>query len=56
MVTAGIAMIDLDDFKTSNDTYGHEIGDILLRAVVATIRSVIRSSDVLIRYGGDEFF
>lgn len=56
VVTAGIAMIDLDDFKTSNDTYGHEIGDILLRAVVATIRSVIRSSDVLIRYGGDEFF
>lgn len=49
VVTAGIAMIDLDDFKTSNDTYGHEVGDILLRAVVTTIRSVIRSSDALIR-------
>lgn len=56
VVTAGIAMIDLDDFKTSNDTYGHEVGDILLRAVVTTIRSIIRSSDALIRYGGDEFF
>lgn len=56
VVTSGIAMIDLDDFKTSNDTYGHEVGDILLRAVVTTIRSVIRSSDALIRYGGDEFF
>lgn len=55
VVTAGVAMIDLDDFKISNDTYGHEIGDKLLRAVVATIRSVIRSSDALIRYGGDEF-
>ena len=48
VVTAGIAMIDLDDFKTSNDTYGHEVGDILLRAVVTTIRSVIRSSDEIL--------
>ncbi|MCI6536713.1 MAG: diguanylate cyclase [Lachnospiraceae bacterium] len=55
VVTAGIAMIDLDDFKISNDTYGHEIGDKLLRAVVATIRGVIRTTDALIRYGGDEF-
>ena len=54
-VTAGIAMIDLDDFKVSNDTYGHEMGDKILRTVVATIRSVIRTSDELIRYGGDEF-
>ena len=55
VVSAGIAMIDLDDFKISNDTYGHETGDRLLRAVVTTIRSVIRTSDSLIRYGGDEF-
>ena len=55
VVTAGIAMIDLDDFKISNDLYGHEIGDKLLRAVVATIKNVIRTTDFLIRYGGDEF-
>ena len=36
--------------------WSYEVGDILLRAVVTTIRSVIRSSDALIRYGGDEFF
>ncbi len=54
-VTAGIAMIDLDDFKMSNDTYGHEIGDKILRAVVSTIKNVIRTTDALIRYGGDEF-
>ena len=55
IVSAGIAMIDLDDFKISNDTYGHEIGDKLLRAVAATIKNVIRTTDSLIRYGGDEF-
>ncbi len=54
-VTAGIAMIDLDDFKISNDTYGHEIGDKLLRVVVSAIKNVIRTTDTLIRYGGDEF-
>jgi len=54
-VTAGIAMIDLDDFKISNDTYGHEIGDKLLCTVAATIKNVIRTTDTLIRYGGDEF-
>lgn len=48
-------MIDLDDFKISNDTYGHEIGDKILRAVVSTIKNVIRTTDALIRYGGDEF-
>ena len=53
--SAGIAMIDLDDFKIYNDTYGHEAGDIVLDTIVQIIKKDIRKSDILIRYGGDEF-
>ena len=52
---AGIALIDLDDFKLYNDTYGHNAGDIALCTVADVIRSSIRRSDRLIRFGGDEF-
>ena len=52
---AGIALMDLDDFKICNDTYGHYAGDMALKAAAAAIRSCIRDSDLLIRYGGDEF-
>lgn len=52
---AGIALMDLDDFKVCNDTYGHYAGDMALKAAAAAIRSCIRDSDLLIRYGGDEF-
>ena len=48
-------MIDLDDFKDVNDQYGHACGDKVLLEVTSRIRSVIRSSDVLVRWGGDEF-
>ncbi len=48
-------MIDVDHFKQINDTYGHPIGDIALKKIASAILSCIRSSDVLIRYGGDEF-
>lgn len=50
-----IAMFDLDHFKGVNDNYGHEFGDYVLKEVVATINKNIRSSDSLIRWGGDEF-
>ena len=52
---AGVAVLDLDDFKLINDTYGHQAGDIALRTCVDVARACIRKSDVLIRYGGDEF-
>ena len=52
---AGIAVMDLDDFKIYNDTYGHHAGDVALEAAADAIRSCIRQSDMLIRYGGDEF-
>lgn len=52
---AGIAMMDADDFKLYNDLYGHNVGDAVLRTMVDAIRSCLRKSDVLIRYGGDEF-
>lgn len=48
-------MIDLYDFKLYNDTCGHNAGDAVLRTVVDTIRRCIRATDVLVRYGGDEF-
>ena len=52
---AGVALLDVDDFKICNDTYGHHAGDVALEAAAKAIQSCIRSSDLLIRYGGDEF-
>ena len=50
-----LMMIDSDDLKRVNDTHGHDAGDKLIRAVVAGVRASIKSSDVVARYGGDEF-
>jgi diguanylate cyclase (GGDEF)-like protein len=50
-----IAYIDLDNFKEINDQYGHSTGDKLLIAVANTINSNIRNTDILARFGGDEF-
>ncbi|MCX6085119.1 MAG: sensor domain-containing diguanylate cyclase [Caldiserica bacterium] len=50
-----LAMLDLDDFKAVNDGLGHKEGDRLLRVFAACIRKVVRTSDFIYRYGGDEF-
>ncbi|WP_307872692.1 diguanylate cyclase [Paractinoplanes ovalisporus] len=48
-------MLDIDKFKSINDTYGHGVGDEVIREVAARVRAGIRQSDVLGRYGGEEF-
>lgn len=53
--SAGVAMIDLDDFKLYNDIYGHDMGDQVLCIVADVIKDCIRKTDKLIRYGGEEF-
>ena len=54
-MSAGVAMIDLDDFKIYNDTFGHDAGDLALTTVVGIIKDNVRRTDMLIRMGGDEF-
>ena len=54
-MNAGVAMIDLDDFRVVNDTCGRHAGDLALGAVATAIRSGIRSTDELVRYGCDKF-
>ena len=49
-----VVMMDLDGFKAVNDTYGHEVGDLVLRAVFNVIAIGVRGTDFLARYGGDE--
>lgn len=51
----GILMLDLDHFKAFNDSYGHEAGDALLRALGQFVESQIRQEDIACRYGGEEF-
>ncbi len=51
----GIMMLDFDNFKHINDKYGHSFGDHVLKEIVTRINKIIRSSDQLIRWGGDEF-
>lgn len=53
--SGGVAMIDMDDFKLCNDTYGHNAGDAALAAMVKVIRKITGKTDMLVRYGGDEF-
>jgi diguanylate cyclase (GGDEF)-like protein len=50
-----ILMMDLDHFKNVNDTYGHQVGDLVLKTVASTMHRALKESDVLARYGGEEF-
>lgn len=51
----GILIMDIDHFKQVNDTYGHLVGDRILKSSAAILRSILREGDVLFRYGGEEF-
>ncbi len=54
-LSMAVVLIDIDYFKKVNDTYGHLVGDDVLRHIAKTITGILRSSDVLGRYGGEEF-
>jgi diguanylate cyclase (GGDEF)-like protein len=51
----GVLLFDIDDFKVLNDTFGHQAGDKMLRAVADSARAVLREGDTVLRYGGEEF-
>ena len=54
--TFSLIMLDIDNFKSINDTFGHNIGDKALEDSVNLIRSTLRAKDFIARYGGDEFY
>ncbi|WP_024791037.1 diguanylate cyclase [Lebetimonas sp. JS085] len=50
-----VLMFDIDDFKKVNDTYGHDVGDMVLSEIGEIVRGILRKDDIFIRYGGEEF-
>lgn len=56
LISGCLGFFDIDNLKTINDVYGHDVGDIAIRAVVRAIRQIIRADDLIFRWGGDEFF
>ena len=50
-----VIMIDLDNFKKINDTYGHRVGDLVLKEIADIIKKLVRKTDIVARYGGEEF-
>ena len=50
-----LVLIDIDDFKTINDTFGHDIGDVVLKSVVDEFKKMLGYNDLICRFGGDEF-
>ena len=54
-IPLGLLMLDIDHFKSVNDTYGHQAGDRILKSIAAIIKTILREGDILVRYGGEEF-
>jgi len=54
-INIGVLMLDMDHFKAVNDEYGHDIGDLVLKELSKILRTNVRDSDIIIRYGGEEF-
>lgn len=55
LTKTGLIIVDVDKFKHINDTYGHVVGDQAIKCIADTLKAHVRASDLVVRYGGDEF-